>query len=73
MLSLNVILQVKREPFFAKLNWHRLEKKLIQAPYVPAIGSPTDTSNFELDGEGTPRNEHKAANHAGTAHLFDEF
>ena len=65
--------EVKRAPFFSKLNWHRLEKKLIQPPYVPEIADPFDVSNFECEGLVTPRNDHKSAAHAGTAHLFEEF
>jgi len=65
---------VKKHGFFTKINFQRLDKKLIQAPYVPAIADPVDTSNFEVDDEEeTPRNEHKSANHAGTAHLFEDF
>ena len=65
--------EVKRAQFFSKLNWHRLEKKLIQPPYVPEIADPFDVSNFECEGLATPRNDHKTAAHAGTSHLFDDF
>jgi serine/threonine protein kinase len=65
--------EVKRAPFFSKLNWHRLEKKLIQPPYVPEVADPFDVSNFETDGLSTPRNDYKSAAHAGTAHLFEDF
>jgi len=65
--------EVKRHPFFSKLNWHRLEKKLIQPPYVPEIADTLDTSCFETDGLVTPRNEHKSLAHAGTTHLFEDF
>jgi len=65
--------EVKRAPFFSKLNWHRLEKKLIQPPYVPELGDAFDVSNFECDGLVTPRNEHKASAGAGTAHIFEDF
>lgn len=65
--------EVKRHAFFSNLKWHRLEKKLIQPPYVPELSDPTDTSCFECDGLVTPRNEHKAHAHAGTAHMFDQF
>lgn len=65
--------EVKRQPFFSKINWHRLQKKLIQPPYVPELADPSDTSCFETDGLTTPRNEHKALAHAGTTHLFEDF
>jgi len=65
--------EVKRHPFFSKLNWHRLEKRLIQPPYVPELADPFDTSCFETDGLATPRNEHKSLSHAGTTHLFEDF
>jgi len=65
--------EVKRHGFFSKLNWHRLEKKLIQPPYVPELSDPLDTSCFDCDGLATPRNEHKALAHAGTTHVFEDF
>ena len=65
--------EVKRHAFFSKLNWHRLEKRLIQAPFIPEIASATDVNNFEVTGLATPRNEHKASANAGTAHLFEDF
>ena len=65
--------EVKRIPFFSKLNWHRLEKKLIQPPYVPEVQDAFDVSNFDCGGLVTPRNEHKAAANAGNAHVFEDF
>ena len=66
---------VKKEPFFSKLNWHRLEKKLIQPPYVPTLSDndPVDVTNFDCDDLSTPRNDHKSASHAGNAYMFEDF
>ena len=67
--------EVKRVQFFSNLNWHRLEKKLIQPPYVPEIADPFDVSNFDADGLSTPRNDYRyqSAAHSGTEHLFEDF
>ena len=65
--------EVKRANFFSKLNWHRLEKKLIQPPYVPEIADAFDVSNFDCEGLETPRYEHKATTGAATAHHFEDF
>ena len=63
---------VRGAAFFSRLNFARLLKKLIQAPYVPKVTGPLDTSLCECD-QPTPRNDHVSANHAATAHLFDDF
>ena len=47
--------------------------RTLQPPYVPEIADAFDVSNFECEGLTTPRNDHKAAAHAGTSHLFEEF
>lgn len=64
--------EIKRNVFFAKTNWQRLEKKLTQAPYIPTLEDPLDVSNYETDWEEVP-NEHAALNTAATAHLFEGF
>ena len=65
--------EVKRHAFYSKINWHRLQKKLIQPPYVPELDDAFDAKCYETDGLLTPRNEHKALAHAGTTHLFQDF
>jgi len=65
--------EVKRTPFFSKINWQRLEKKLIQAPYIPNIAEPHDVSNFDGDFTEAPVNEHKDRNNASTLHLFESW
>ena len=42
--------EVKRVQFFSKLNWHRLEKKLIQSPYVPEVADLIDAASHEYIG-----------------------
>jgi len=65
--------EVKRTPFFSKIIWQRLEKKLIQAPYIPNIAEPHDVSNFDGDFTEAPVNEHKDRNNASTLHLFESW
>jgi len=44
---------VKAHPWFAGLEWKKLEDKQLPAPYVPKIKSATDDSNFDhYDDEG---------------------
>jgi serine/threonine protein kinase len=39
--------EIKQHPFFADLDWEKLLKKEIEAPWKPAIESDIDTSNFD--------------------------
>ena len=39
-------MEVKGHPFFASVNWDDLLRKNIPAPFIPAINSATDVSNF---------------------------
>lgn len=38
--------EIKSHPFFHGIDWNRLEKKEIEAPFKPCINHETDTSNF---------------------------
>lgn len=38
---------VKNHPFFREVNFNKLAKKQIKAPWVPQIDDPLDISNFE--------------------------
>lgn len=38
--------EIKSHPFFNDIDWTRLAKKEIEAPFKPSINHDTDTSNF---------------------------
>ena len=65
---------VKGHGFFAKINWRRLERKLLQAPYLPPIKGPMDSSNFVVEEESPYySSEHMAANTPGRAQVFKDW
>ena len=39
--------EIKRHPFFEKIDWRRLAQKKIQPPFKPSVSSPVDVSNFD--------------------------
>jgi hypothetical protein len=55
-------------PFFSGVDWNALSKKQIQAPYIPAIGSLDDSSNF-----GTYDEERTFPVYTGDQEIFNEF
>lgn len=40
----------RKHPFFKGISWDNM--KNLTPPFVPVVGSPTDTSNFDVDDEG---------------------
>jgi serum/glucocorticoid-regulated kinase 2 len=46
-LGVNGAEEIKRHPFFDKIDWQRLAHKKIQPPFKPSVRSPVDVSNFD--------------------------
>ncbi|KAJ3112983.1 hypothetical protein HK100_002136 [Physocladia obscura] len=40
-------LEIKQHPYFANMDWARLERKQLMPPFKPQVESETDTTNFD--------------------------
>lgn len=40
---------IRRHPFFAPIDWAKLERREIAPPFKPRMKSPKDASNFDSD------------------------
>ena len=64
---------VRTHAFMSKINWRRLQRKLLQPPYIPQLSGPLDTSSFAANV--TPDNDFSGPHldHADLAKHFKDW
>eukprot|EP01087_Luapelamoeba_hula_P007388 TRINITY_DN1815_c1_g1_i1.p1 TRINITY_DN1815_c1_g1~~TRINITY_DN1815_c1_g1_i1.p1 ORF type:complete len:461 (+),score=104.74 TRINITY_DN1815_c1_g1_i1:164-1546(+) len=48
--------QIKAHPYFASIDWAKLERKELEPPFIPQVKNSTDTQNFSDDFTSQPLN-----------------
>lgn len=59
---------IMNDPFFSTVDWNALKQRTVRAPYVPPIGNPLDSSNFDEYEE-----EDFVGDYIGTQEHFAKF
>lgn len=71
------ILHIKKHPFFAELDWEKMERKEIEPPFKPSVNGPEDTRQIDKlftneTAKETPVFDKVTATQKEKGH-FDEF
>mmetsp|Transcript_34139 Transcript_34139/g.105989 ORF Transcript_34139/g.105989 Transcript_34139/m.105989 type:complete len:437 (+) Transcript_34139:1625-2935(+) len=53
-LGIGGAVQVKRDPFFERIDFDALERQEAEAPYIPQLAADDDMSMFDSDGQDLP-------------------
>ncbi len=68
---------MKRHPFFAGIDWKRLEGKMLAAPFKPHTSGPNDLRNidplFKNERPKETPTDSKWRPAQGTLHKFEDF
>ncbi len=70
--------QIKRHPWFAKIDWDKLMAKELEAPFKPYVNGPEDTRNIDKmftneTPKETPGNAMQLTPNAQNANHFEQF
>jgi hypothetical protein len=63
--------EIKKHPFFKKINWKVAFERGMLPPFVPKIENPLDTSNFAIDFTSMSKEDSPANSVSGA--LFKGF
>jgi serine/threonine protein kinase len=59
---------IMNDPFFSTIDWNAVKQRTARAPYVPPIGNPMDSSNFDEYEE-----EDFVGDYVGSQEVFAQF